>query len=167
MIASSAFRMILYISQYHLTFLRIIVLWSLVVIFMMMTGIVTFILKPEFPLLKYTIVTITALYIVFSFSHPDYLVAKYNYGQASFVNENRLDSNYLSELCADAAPAILDYTEKLKKDTKLSSTMFSVMDFNSYFTRVYNNGEDMDARTFNLSKYLGKNAAAEFLDENR
>ena len=167
MIASSAFRMILYISQYHLTFLRIIVLWSLVVIFMMMTGIVTFILKPEFPLLKYTIVTITALYIVFSFSHPDYLVAKYNYGQVSFVNENRLDSNYLTELCADAAPAILDYTKQLKKETKLSLTMSSVMDFHSYFSRVYNNGEDMDARTFNLSKYLAKNAAAKFFEENK
>jgi len=167
MIASSAFRMILYISQYQLTFLRIFVLWSLVVIFMMITGIVIFILKPEFPLLKYTIVTITALYIIFSFSHPDYLIAKYNYGQNNFSNENRLDSDYLNELCGDAAPAILDYTEQLKEETGLSLVKASTMDFRSYFSRVYNNGEDMDARTFNLSKYLGKNAAAEFFNENK
>jgi len=41
------------------------------------------------------------------------------------------------------------------------------MDFRSYFSRVYNNGEDMNARTFNLSKYLGKNAATEFFNENK
>jgi len=167
MIASSAYRMILYISQYQLTFLRIFVLWSLVVIFMIMTGIIIFILKPKFPMLKYTIVTISALYIVFSFSHPDYLIAKYNYGQNNFSNENRLDSNYLSELCGDAAPAILNYTEQIKEETGLSLIKASTMDFRSYFSRVYNNGEDMNARTFNLSKYLGKNAATEFFNENK
>jgi len=166
MIASSAFRMVLYISQYQLTFLRIFVLWSLVVIFMMMTGIIIYILKPEFPLLKYTIITMTSLYIVFSFSHPDYLIAKYNYGQNNFSKENLVDSDYLFELCGDAAPAILDYTEQLKKETGLSLTKASAIDFRSYFTRIYNNGVDMDARTFNLSKYLAKNTAAEFLDGN-
>jgi len=166
MIASSAFRMILYISQYQLTFLRIFVLWSLMAIFMIMTGIIAFILKPEFPLLKYTIVTITALYIVFSFSHPDYLIAKYNYGQNSFSNESQLDSDYLYELCGDAAPAILDFTKQLKEETGLSLAKSRTMDFQSYFSRIYSGGENMDVRTFNLSKYLGKKAAAEFFNEN-
>jgi len=133
---------------------------------MIMTGIVAFILKPEFPLLKYTIVTITALYIVFSFSHPDYLIAKYNYGQNSFSNESQLDSDYLYELCGDAAPAILDFTKQLKEETVLSLAKPRTMDFQSYFSRIYSGGEDMDARTFNLSKYLGKKAATEFLNEN-
>ena len=167
MIASSAFRMILYIRQYQLTFLRIFVLWSLMVIFMMMTGIIIFILKPKFPLFKYSIITMALFYVILAFSHPDYLIAKYNYGQISFSNEGRFDSNYLSELCGDAAPAILEYTKQLKNDTGESLAKSSTLNFRSYFLRVSNNGEDMDARTFNLSKYLGKNAADEFFHENQ
>ena len=40
MIASSAYRMILYIRFYYLTFLRIFVLWALVVIALLMIGII-------------------------------------------------------------------------------------------------------------------------------
>jgi len=38
MIASSAYRMILYISNYHLTFLRILVLWFLALLVVLMAG---------------------------------------------------------------------------------------------------------------------------------
>lgn len=167
MIASSAFRMSLYISQYELTFLRLFVLWALVVIFAMITGTIIFIIKPEFRFLKYTIVTVTALYIVFSFSHPDYFIAKYNYSDLGFIEVDRIDSDYLSELCGDAAPAILDYTEQLKKETGLSLANSSIMNFESYFSRIFNNGKDMNIRTFNLSRYAGKNAAEEFMLKNK
>ena len=48
MIFSSAMRMIMYIRYYDLTFLRIFVLWSLVVIFFIMTGILFYIYKKIF-----------------------------------------------------------------------------------------------------------------------
>lgn len=167
MIASSAFRMCLYIGQYDLTFLRFFVLWALVVIFAMITGTIIFIIKPEFRFLKYTIVTVTSLYIIFSFSHPDYIIAKYNYVDFGFIELDRIDSDYLSELCGDAAPALLDYTEQLKKETGLSLVNSSIINFDSYFSRIYNNGRDMNIRTFNLSRYIGKNAADEFIIKNK
>jgi hypothetical protein len=122
MMASSAMRMIMYIRYYDLTFLRIFVLWSLVVIFFIMTGILFYIYKKDFPLCKYCITIVTILYIGFSFSHPDYFIAKYNISQI-FADEDyesdrylywdsspkkcHYDTDYLIGLSADAAPAIL------------------------------------------------------------
>lgn len=136
MIASSAYRMILYIRFYYLTFLRIFVLWALVVIALLMIGIIVQIFKKNFPLFQYGLTIITICYIIFSFSRPDYLIAKVNVGNMVFnvrgyvteeplwyseENENNLppmqeqfflghsytDKWYINGLCADAAPVIM------------------------------------------------------------
>ena len=136
MIASSAYRMILYIRFYYLTFLRIFVLWALVVIAFLMIGIIVQIFKKNFPLFQYGLTIITICYIIFSFSRPDYLIAKVNVGNMVFnvrgyvteeplwyseENENNLppmqeqfflghsytDKWYINGLCADAAPVIM------------------------------------------------------------
>ncbi len=113
MIASSAMRMLLYIQYYDLTFLRFFVLWALIVIFFLMTGILIHIYKKAFPLFKYCITTVTILYIAFSFSRPDYFIARYNIAQM-LEKENTTserpdyDTEYLRSLSADAAPAILN-----------------------------------------------------------
>ena len=117
MIASSAMRMLLYIQYYDLTFLRFFVLWALIVIFFLMTGILIHIYKRNFPLFKYCISVVTILYIAFSFSRPDYFIAKYNIAQmlekeGTASERPDYDTYYLLGLSADAAPAILD-TETL------------------------------------------------------
>ena len=53
-------------------------MWALFVIFLLMTGALIMIYHEIFPYTKYCIVTITVLYLVFSFSHPDYWIARYN-----------------------------------------------------------------------------------------
>ena len=115
MIASSAMRMIMYIQCYALTFLRIFVLWSLVAIFLLMTGVLVSIYKEQFPLFKYSMILVTALYLMLSFSHPDYWIAKYNlalyYSEQSSSQSNyssHYDGRYLSHLSSDAAPVLLN-----------------------------------------------------------
>lgn len=120
MIFSSALRMMLYIQSYSLTFLRLFVLWSLAVIFLLMAGVTAYICYRQFPLFFYGLSVVTVCYIVLSFSHPDYLVAKYNLTTefaenyelpANLPSKPRIvhcDVNYLSSLSADAAPAILN-----------------------------------------------------------
>ena len=118
MIASSAYRMILYITVYHLTFLRLFVLWALIVISFLICGAIALIFNQNFPLLKYFVIVISSLYIIFSYSHPDYLIARYNLDKIYIecrdeqngnifytLSENR-DFYYLKRLSADAAPAI-------------------------------------------------------------
>lgn len=118
MIASSSYRMILYINVYHLTFLRIFVLWALLVIFLLMCGAMILIYKQNFPLVKYCVTVVSVLYIAFSFSHPDAVIARYNLdkiytahvdetdGHLYYSLRENKDFRYLKRLSADAAPAI-------------------------------------------------------------
>lgn len=116
MIASSAYRMVLYIQYQYMTFLRIFVLWALVVIFSIMTGIFIYIIRPKFPLFRYSMVVVTALYLVLSFSKPDYFIAKINIDNMNkdtqytfFQNTEPYDDyEFLAyNLGPDAAPVLL------------------------------------------------------------
>ena len=103
MIASSAYRMVLYISVYHLTILRVFVLWALLVISILMAGTIVYIYNDTFPFVKFCLVVITVLYLIFSFAHPDYWIAKYNMAHGDF--------SYTYALSLDAIPAFTDRTE--------------------------------------------------------
>lgn len=107
MIISSTYRMVLYIQVYYLTFLRVFVLWALAVIFFLMTGALIMIYHEKFPYTRYCMVTVTTLYLLLSFAHPDYWIARYNLGM-----EEDIDYYYLKRLSLDAAPAIFDYSDK-------------------------------------------------------
>ena len=49
MLASAVYRMVLYVQQYQLTFLRILVLWFLAMLFVLMAGVVILIFNRDFP----------------------------------------------------------------------------------------------------------------------
>ena len=121
----------MYIRYYYLTFLRLFVLWSLVVLFLLFLGIVISIYKESFPLFRYSMTVVSVLYIILSFAHPDYFIAKVNLSNASQrIDDNACDNNstffladmsyddfgYLCNLSADAAPAIIPYIEKIGYD---------------------------------------------------
>lgn len=111
-IASSAYRMILYIKFYHLTFLRVFVLWSLLVTAIVMLGVSVCIFKKDFPFFRYTLSVISVLFIALAFSHPDYWIAKYDVNE--ILNGSASAYHYLTEnLSCDAAPVILENNAKL------------------------------------------------------
>lgn len=133
MILSSALRMIMYIRYYYLTFLRIFVLWSLAVLFVLFVGVLVHIYRPRFPLFRYGLMVLTVCYLALSFSHPDYLIARVNvantagggfsvdsYGQEIVRQEGDFFQNtspyqdylYLSTLSADAAPVLIPFLEE-------------------------------------------------------
>lgn len=137
MLASSAYRMILYVQAYNLTRLRILVLWALVLIAVLFVGVVTRIFKTGFPLLKYMIVSVSICYLFLSFSHMDYYIVKYN----TYAGETygvSVDYDYLNKLSMDAADAIREFDEQIL--------------FRPYFERM-NDEADVSIRTFNLSRY--------------
>ena len=121
MILSSALRMIMYIRYYYLTFQRVFVLWALVVLFVLFIGVILNIYRKEFDLFRYGVVVVTVVYLAFSFSHPDYYIAKVNLSHAycegmeqpepqegDFFQSNDFynDFWYLRNMCADAAPVL-------------------------------------------------------------
>ncbi|MBP3296229.1 MAG: DUF4173 domain-containing protein, partial [Lachnospiraceae bacterium] len=144
MIASSAMRMIMYINTYDLTFLRILVLWTLGLLTLLFIGVLLSIFREKFPLFRYSIVVVTILYLGLSFSHPDYIIASVN------VRKQTVDYNYLESLSADAAPVLLPYIQK-------SGTVIMYRDENGM--ECFGNAEDSPERTAPRSfglRYLGK-----------
>lgn len=114
MIASSAYRMIMYISYYYLTYLRVLVLWGLLVLTLLFTGVIIYIFRKEFPLFRYSLVVVTVLYIGLAFARPEYIIAKVNVAAMNqesdfFKSEEFDDYYYLIHLSADAAPAVVPY----------------------------------------------------------
>lgn len=161
MILSSALRMILYIDTYALTFLRVFVLWSLAVIFLLMAGVTAFIFYKRFPLFRYGIAIVTVCYLVLSFSRPDYFIARYNL-------VNGADYDYLSRLSADAAPVILDPSKNpyltsvedmLKKMEADENGSYNADDFydlywmKNYYCKMEYRTKGMGIRDFNFSLY--------------
>lgn len=116
--ASSAMRMMLYVKTYDLSFLRILVLWSLVVLTLLFIGVLVTVFKGDFKLFRYSVVVVSLCYLVLTFAHPDYIIAKYNLSKvnpATIKMEEagrRIDYSYLQDLSADAAPAIIEFLEK-------------------------------------------------------
>ena len=142
MIASSAMRMVIYIQYYYLTFLRILVLWSLAVLTLIFAGVIAYIVKERFPLFRYSLVVFTCFYIGLSFSHPDYWIAKVNLAstsetRSSFFKSNVLyeDYDFLSGLNADAAPVLVEWIKE--EGYSLDCYYIDTMSFRAY--QILNN----------------------------
>ncbi|MCH5342273.1 MAG: DUF4173 domain-containing protein [Acetatifactor sp.] len=146
MIASSALRMVIYIRFYYLTFLRILVLWSLAVLMFLFIGVLINIFRERFPLFRYSMAVVTVFYLALSFAHPDYIIARVNVANAPhedmswWTEEEALkaaddfsqadmfsgrfflafqpyhDYSYLAGLSADAAPVLIQYLDELGYD---------------------------------------------------
>lgn len=192
MIFSSAYRMMLYIDAYHLSFLRVLVLWFLVMLVFLMAGVIAAVGKGTFNLFRYCMAVITVCYLVFSFGKVDRLVASYN---ISHLKEDISyeDIEYLTNLSLDAAPALSQYHFEhtcMKKDFGSDNYYFRRNQYyaNSYrdyysekrkelqlyfkecrrcrldweFQKVLDATEDMGVRTFHISKYQARKAAEEY-----
>ena len=131
MIASSAYRMLLYISAYGLTFLRVFVLWTLSVMVLILIGTLILICHSHFPFVKYTLAVIVVPFLLLVFARPDAGIARYN------LATDR-DSWYLHQLSADAAPVIL------KVDP--------------HFLDEYNTPQKDTVRSFNFSRWAAYRA---------
>ncbi len=115
MLASSAFRMCMYIRQYHLTFLRIFVLWFLGMLAFALLGLIVSIYSRKFRLSRYLVVVCCACYILFSFSRPDYWIARHNIAAIPAATEE-VDLDYLATLSSDAAPILAEYDDEWTKE---------------------------------------------------
>ncbi len=145
MISSSAYRMYLYIDAYKLTFLRIYVLWALLVMAVIMAGIIVYLYKPDMKFVNYCVVSFISLWIMFVAIDPDYQIAKYNI-------QYHDDDDYICELSLDALPAIERYGDEELIDKYFLYRSRSV---NGYERKKIKN-EKLTVRTWNYSKWRAK-----------
>ena len=122
--------------------------------------------KKRFPLFKYIIAVVSVMYIGFSFSRPDVIIAKYDISQ--WKNGDSQDFFYLmyETLSIDAAPEIakvdLDDKEwKLVENEYLKQSMYN------YFLNISVDNEDIYFRKANYSRIRAKKAADQFLEEHK
>lgn len=112
MIASAFYRMVLYVRQYHLTYMRVLVFWFLAMLAVLMIGVVVLIFKNRFPLFWHCLAVISVFYLALAWMKPDYQIARYNLAAAGGDVVYREGDgvwgtvDYLSRLSADAAPAV-------------------------------------------------------------
>lgn len=81
MTASSAYRMQMYIHAYHLTFLRVFVLWFLLLLSFFMAGSIISIYRESWNSFRYCLFVLTLFYTLFALSGVDSRIAKYNVSQ--------------------------------------------------------------------------------------
>lgn len=136
MIASSTLRMLLYIQAYHLTFLRVLVLWTLAVLALFLIGILIQIYRPAFSLFRYGILLFSVCYLLLSLSHVDYFIARYDLQVVSDTESP--DYFYIVGLSTDAAPALIEAEESVKRD----------------FIYYHEKELTYHLRTFNLSHFM-------------
>lgn len=104
MMVSALIKMILYIRVYHMTVLRVMVIWAIVVIAIVFLGVVKNITDEEFHLFKFAFHTFTIAFIILSLARPDTIVAKYNFQIARDYN----DFTYMRRnLCIDIIPEVV------------------------------------------------------------
>ena len=111
MIASSAYRMILYVSAYNLTTLRVWVLWTLIWLTVILTGAFISVYCTRFSLFFYSMIVTSVLYLMIAYARPAYIVAEYNLkmyatnlGTVSIIDE-------VVSLNGDAAGPVAEYLE--------------------------------------------------------
>ena len=161
MIGSSGYRMILYIRQYHLTFLRVFVLWFLGVMVLLMSGLIISMKKKDFSLFRYIVVVMMCCYIPFVYSRPDAWIAKYNLSQENVTWEDI--SYFIYNGSYDSIPAITEVAIQIESmEDEITNQM---EEFLKGDQNQYTEAGDMDMKQWNYSEYQARKAAREYLDQ--
>lgn len=165
MIASSAYRMSMYIGEYGLTFTRILVLWMLAVIALIMIGFFFRIFKETFNIFKFSTIVVTICFALLSLSHIDYFIAKYDLNMYEQMEKHHsaeevyeyVDYDYLMELSTDAAPAIMEHKEEVFKYMKDNCWDIGNVSWSYKYYGEYDKDFNLvTIRKFNLSKHISR-----------
>lgn len=176
MTLSSAYRMKMYIGEYGLTSLRIYVLWILLVIITVLVGMIFKLTFCKINLFRYCLVVCSICFLILSFSHKDYFIAKYNFVkydkmfdvEVELEKQNEedyenievyeyVDMDYLISLSTDAAPAMVSYKNEIgqyikKEQLDWNDVVWCYIEYESD-GEVYNH---IGVRNFNLSRWYSR-----------
>jgi len=164
--------MLLYISVYHLTFLRLFVLLCLFIDIFVLAGVITGEYNKKFPLFRYCVIVISLSYLAFSFARPDYFIAYYLSEQKESLDEEDIIF-FTTELSVDAAPVVLPilannhWTRKTliedsNYDQEISGVTYQYY-IDNYYSKIISSANERDIRDFNYAfsiaaKYAEKNS---------
>lgn len=159
MLASAGYRMMLYVQTYHLTYLRLIVLWFLAMLAILLIGVTLIIWKSRFPLFRFSLVVVTVFYIGLVWARPASILG---WDYARHLDRTQISQSDLLymiySLSADAAPAIaaLELTPEEVKDVLPSASQYPSSQPNAWLPAYYNihagsKYRDMGLRNYNFA----------------
>lgn len=167
MMISAVYRMLLYVGEYHLTFLRVLVLWFLIVLVMIMIGVIVSMYKSRFPLFQFIVGVVACMYIALSLSRPDAWIAAYDVQHTKSMTSN--DVNYMMQcLSQDAAAEIAQIDPKEVHDeyTKEISADIGYL-MHDYFSQIEIRNEGTYFRKANYSRIRATVAAKKWMEEHQ
>lgn len=153
--ASSAMRMMLYVNAYGLTFLRLLVLWFLVLLALLLGAAVYTVFHAEFRLFRFTLVACLALWLVFAFARPDAIAVRYNLSQHGL--NDTTETQIVYESSADAIGALRPYFLQIREsETESMYLNLTISVAHEYTAR--------GVRGFNFSAWQAMRTAEDFID---
>ncbi|MBO5196907.1 MAG: DUF4173 domain-containing protein [Lachnospiraceae bacterium] len=160
MIASAAYRMGLYVASYHLTMLRLLVLFFLGILTILMSCATAAVYREQFPLFFCTAAVLAGGLFVLNLARPDALIARYNISAVAEYTDD--DVHYLLTLSEDAAPEVFSL---LKEHPELFEQYPYLMDRvnHSYVPDIEEAYEERGIRGFHFSYYWAYQALEEYL----
>ena len=155
LIASSAYRMCMYIGAYQLTLGRVLVLWGLCVLSFILAGVIVNVYKKDFPLFRYSAAVCAGLYVILSVSMPDEWMARYNFAYKEEWIESYDEIQYL--FSRDLLSAVdAEQISHLKGDPQ---------NLISYCREVVDRYDNEPGWTYSIGEARAKHAAERFLEE--
>ncbi|MBO4330488.1 MAG: DUF4173 domain-containing protein [Oscillospiraceae bacterium] len=148
MIASSACRMIMYVQAYGMTFLRILVLWFLLVLTVVLSGSLIYVFK-SFDLFRFCCGVSLAMWLVFAYARPDELAARYNAAELGMTRGTA--ENMMWELSEDAAVVLARNVDAICSDVLRAEA-------EEKLEAVLRHARYRDFRSFNLSMLRARKA---------
>ena len=154
-IASSTYRMILYVKHYDLSHLRFFVFFALALIAFILIEAMINIYIENFNFSKYSLYTFLILYTILCYSKPCRIISKYNFTHKCI---NSIDFYYIKKYSTDAVDIIYEFYKE--NETELKDKYLNY-DIEAYYSKniemtsdyVIDGGKNIkNVMKFNFSK---------------
>lgn len=147
MIATAVSKMVMYISAYGLTQLRVYTTWFMLLCAIFFIMIIIKQIKFDFNFAKFGIGAFIAMFAILCFSRPDALIAKYNIEMYRSGSLNELDKSAIIAMSDDAVLEALQYGELTEEEV---SVFFDNKRWNTAYDR-YNISSFILEKNLNLN----------------
>ncbi len=167
MIVSSAYRMMLYVEAYHMTIMRILVLWFLAMLAVSMIGVIYSIYKKEYKLYRYLFLVLFFFITGMSILKPEAFVVKYNLEHMDYYT--KWDVYHWMDLSYDVVPELTKIDVHkiiLEEEAPQEKTEVKEEMIKEYLTSVIKNYEQRNIRTYHIGMEHAYKAAKEYLQKH-
>lgn len=163
LVSTAMSKMLMYISSYGLTRLRIYTLWFMLLILFVFLLIGIWHIK-KFNLGKPIIIGFVVLFLALGFSNSDGIIAKYNIKAYESGKIKQLDTEVMYDLSDAVVPYVYDYLKDIE-DANIKKELESILYFHeTRYDEIILNEEpefydyrDNKIMRFNIQSYIAKN----------